>query len=395
MEARSATTLPELIVGGNSTLVEREAETSYLARAIDGAYSGAGAFVLVEGPAGIGKSRLLEAGRAAAEERGVRVLRARGGELERDFAYGIVRQLLERPVAELGEQGRQELLSGSARLAAPVLGLTAEDAGGTADPSFGVMNGLYWLTSNLASREPLLLEVDDAHWCDNPSLRFLLYLANRLEGLPITLAVAARLTEPGTSEPLLSELRASGAATAVRPTPLTVDGVTAVLRERFEAPPAREFSVACHRVTAGNPFLLSELVSALQTDGTDPSVAAAALVRELGPDTIARSVLLRLGRLPDSCGTLARALAVMGTQADLSLAARLTGLDTHEASAAADALAAVEILAPKRPLQFVHPIVRTAIYSELPPSERVAMHARAASVLREAGTPVRELAIHF
>ncbi|MDQ3728653.1 MAG: AAA family ATPase [Actinomycetota bacterium] len=375
--------------------MEREAESARLARAIEGACSEAGAFVLVEGPAGIGKSRLLDEGRTLALERGVRVLRARGGELERDFAYGVVRQLLERPVVELGEPDRKELLNGAAGLAAPALGLTADGAGGTVDPSFGVMNGLYWLTSNLATREPLLLEVDDAHWCDNASLRFLLYLASRLEGLPIALAAAVRPTEPGTNEPLLNQLRASGAATAVRPAPLTVDGVTAVVRERFKAPPAREFSEACHRVTAGNPFLLGELVSALQADGTDPSVAGAAAIRELGPDTIAHSVLLRLGRLPDSCEALARALAVMGTQAELSLAARLAALHIQEASVAADALVAVEVLAPERPLRFVHPIVRAAIYSELPPSERVAMHARAAAVLQEGGASARELAIHL
>ena len=78
------------------------------------------------------------------------------------------------------------------------------------------LHGLYWLTANLAAEQPLLILVDDAHWADPPSLRWLAYLAQRLDGLPAALIVAAR---PG--EPLLDHLartRPSSARTA-RPQP--------------------------------------------------------------------------------------------------------------------------------------------------------------------------------
>jgi predicted ATPase len=82
-------------------LIERETEVALISEALARAAEGAGSVVLVEGPAGIGKTRLLRAIRAVAEERGVLVLRASAGELEGDFAYGVVHQLLDRPLADL------------------------------------------------------------------------------------------------------------------------------------------------------------------------------------------------------------------------------------------------------------------------------------------------------
>jgi predicted ATPase len=82
-------------------VVERERELAELSAAIDDACSGTGALMLIEGDPGIGKSRLCTATREAADAAGMRVLRARGGELERDLTYGIAKQLFERCVTEL------------------------------------------------------------------------------------------------------------------------------------------------------------------------------------------------------------------------------------------------------------------------------------------------------
>ena len=60
------------------------------------------------------------------------------------------------------------------------------------DASFAALHGLYWLTVNLAGGRPLLLAIDDLHWADRPSLRFLAYLARRLEGLPVLVAASLR-----------------------------------------------------------------------------------------------------------------------------------------------------------------------------------------------------------
>jgi len=112
---------------------------------------------VVEGPAGIGKTVLLAAGREAAECQGFRVLRARGGELEREFAFGVVRQLVEPVLAGTSEQERAALLDGPPGVAARLLGLPGLGSGVVAaapvapDPSFAVLHGLYWLCANLRS----------------------------------------------------------------------------------------------------------------------------------------------------------------------------------------------------------------------------------------------------
>lgn len=79
------------------------------------------------------------------------------------------------------------LFDGAAALAAVPLGLltpSAESPGGWGDPASAAMHGLYWLTANFAEARPLMVMVDDAHWVDAMSLRFLLYLIRRLEDLP-------------------------------------------------------------------------------------------------------------------------------------------------------------------------------------------------------------------
>ena len=158
-------------------LVERELELETVERLLAGARAGSGGAVVLEGPAGIGKSSLLAAARAAAAP-DLRVLSARGGELERELPFGIVRQLLE-PVVATDPAEREVLLAGAAALAEPVLSETDPETGSEA--SFSALHGLYWLTVNLAGSQPVLVTVDDAHWADVASLRWLIYLARRLE----------------------------------------------------------------------------------------------------------------------------------------------------------------------------------------------------------------------
>ena len=155
-------------------LLERERELEELARAMAGAREGAGRVVLVEGPAGVGKSRLLANVRASAREAGLQVLAARGAVLERDFAFGVARQLFEQTVLAATGAQRQALLAGAAGLAERLVGAGGPGpAPGGGDAEFGALHGLYWLTANLADEGPLLLSVDDAHWADPSSLRFL------------------------------------------------------------------------------------------------------------------------------------------------------------------------------------------------------------------------------
>ena len=356
-------------------ILERDAELAALAAAIAAAEAGHGTLALVEGPAGIGKTTLL---RAACRGPGARVLTARGLALEQGFPYGIVRQLLD-PVR--GEDG---LMDGAAALAARVFDW-AEAGPVEDDVRYAAMHGLYWLVANLAARQPLVLAVDDAHWADAPSLRWLAHLAARVEHLPVALLLAVR---DGPDEPeLLGELRAAG--TRIRLGPLGPDATAALVRRRLGAVPGDGVSGAdaqlgrdWHASTGGNPFLLEALATALR-DGDQKA------------EPIAQAVLRRIGPEGPEAGRLTRALAVLGGPAPLRQAAALAGLDLPAAARLADRLRAADVLAPGSVLEFAHPIVRTAVYESIPPGERALAHAEAARLLERDGAHAERLALHL
>jgi hypothetical protein len=179
-------------------LVEREGELGTLISLVEGATVGRGRLLLVEGPAGIGKTRLLAAGREIAEARDALVLTASGAELERDFPFGAVRQLLDPLVARADGDERERLFRGGANHARPLIG----DAVPSADADYATLYGLYWLLVELTERRLVLMAIDDIHWADAPSLRFLAFLTRRLDGLRLLVTGALRPAEPGTDRSL-------------------------------------------------------------------------------------------------------------------------------------------------------------------------------------------------
>ena len=364
------------VAAATEPLLERNEELARIDSALADARIGRGRFVVVEGPAGIGKTALLAAARDAAAEAGMRVLRSRATEMETNFGFGVVRQLFERPLVEASELERADLLQGAAGVAAGLLGLPGgppadAPASSGVDPSFAILHGLYWLCANLAAVSPLCLVVDDAHWADAASLRYLAFLLTRLEELDAALVVATRPPEARTDAELLTTLTTDSSADAIRLGPLSRAAVAELLGAGLGRAPDPNVVDTSLRVTRGRPFLVRELAAAL-TEGTIGSD-----VRSVG-----RSVRLRLLRLPEQAGRLARALAIL-EQSDLLQAARLAGLEELEAADAADLLATAGIIEPGRPLTFVHPLVRDGIYSELPTAERAQGHRRAAQLLAE------------
>jgi predicted ATPase len=111
-----------------NSLLERDQELARIESALTDAREGRGTFVVLEGPAGIGKTALLAAARTAAANSGMRVLRSRGSELERDFAFGVVRQLFEPALAGLSETERAELLQQSSGSGTGLLRLLRDPA---------------------------------------------------------------------------------------------------------------------------------------------------------------------------------------------------------------------------------------------------------------------------
>jgi tetratricopeptide (TPR) repeat protein len=257
------------------------------------------------------------------------------------------------------------------------------------------LHGLYWLTANVAARRSLLLAVDDLHWCDVPSLRWLAYLLPRMEGLSLVLVVGLRLAEPGEDPGLVTQIVSDPLATRLRPAPLSAQAVARRMRETLSPGADDAFCVACHQETGGKPQLLRELVHELAAEGLAPIEVNVARLRELEVRAGSRAVSARLSRLPPEATRLAQAVALLGEDADLRQAAALAELDERATSAAAKALARVDVLRPQPPLGFVHPLVRTGVYETLAPVERDVGHGRAARLLGEAGADRERVAAHL
>jgi DNA-binding CsgD family transcriptional regulator len=375
-------------------LLERDPEVSTIDEALRAAKRGSGRVVLVQASAGLGKSSLLDAARRHAADAGFEPLVARGRELEREFSFGLARQLFEARLWAAPAAERRRLLQGSAGLAAELLGFEAPAGPRPEQGSpYPLLHGLLWLAANLAERRPLALIVDDAHWADELSLRFMHYLGARLESLSIAVFIAARPGERGAEAPVLAALAAEPATRLLRPKPLTAQSTRRLVAAWApRADPA--FAAACHEATAGNPFLLRELLGALEQEGVAPTSAGAARVREIGPAPVSRAVSLALRALAPAATALARAIAILGDGAPLGRVAALARIGVDEAADVAADLADAGVLAAADRPAFIHPIVGRAIYEELDAAERAVAHRAAVAVLREDGEPPERVAAH-
>ena len=374
-------------------LLERERELERIDAALESACAGAGRMIVIEGAAGIGKTALVDAARVGARARGMTVLDGRGTELEAEYPFGVVRQCLEPVVRAADFREREELFSGAAALAAPVL-VDAAGEGGAA--SFGVLHGLYWLLANLADRGPLLLAIDDAHWGDEPSLRFLAHLRRRVESLPAALVLATRPVDPSDPEPgFLAQMLADPDHEVLAPAALDERAVAELLSESAAQPVDERFARVCHHASGGNPFLLTELARTLREEQVPFTAGGAEQVGEITPPQVARETRARLARLDPAAGALARAIVVLGDDAPLDLACELAALQRPVAAEAADALLSAGLLDSGPLLRFRHPLLRSAVAASLTLFERDGAHRRAAELLRDRGAPPERIAVHL
>lgn len=373
-------------------LLERERELAAIGDVLSAARSGAGGLLVVEGPAGIGKTSLLREARRIAASSGMTVLHGVGTEFEREYPFGVVRQALAHRVA--GEDARRRLLAGAARLAEPAL---LDTAGVQASP-FGILNGLYWLLAGLAEEGPVLVSVDDAQWADDSSLRFLGFLSRRAESIPVAILVGARTPADFSAPPAaLAEVtdHARSHDTRLEPRALGEPGVAELLNELDRGPADAAFVSACHRATGGNPFLLNELLRALRDSDSALAASEAPRIGDLSPPAVTRSINATLERLGPDASALARAVAILGEGTTEELAATLAGVARDAAPAIAAELVRAGILHDSAALRFRHPILAGAVRDGMLVHDRAADHARAAALLRDRGEPVERVALQL
>lgn len=372
-------------------LLEREVELQELGKALSEAQHDRGQIVLIQAAAGLGKSSLLWATFDRAAGLGFHCLRARASELEHDFPYGCMRRLIEPVIARASGPERDRLFEDAAALSMPLFGRTgAAPSFASADGVFATLHGLYWLLNNLARDRRIALCIDDLQWSDVESLRFLSYLAPRLDGLPLAVFATVRAGENVTTD--LARLLAAPEVTLLRPSPLSVGAAATLCELRLGEKVAQDFATACHGATGGNPFFLQTLLREAKELRFLTEASEAARVRRIGPAAVARAVLLRLSSAPAAATALVRAIAVLGDATSVVDAARLAELSEDEAAQAADLLVELAILKRAEGLEFAHPIVRHAIYEDIGAHERARAHARAARILTERGAADERIA---
>ncbi|MER5987965.1 AAA family ATPase [Streptomyces sp. NPDC001787] len=345
---------------GEIMIFGRQPELRALQDMVDRAARGQGGLLVLRGGSGIGKSVLLAEARTRAAARGLDVRTADHGPLDAEIAFGTAHRLLGTRETGLG-----------------------------ADVTYPVLHALFRQVAHLAAGDGALFAVDDLQWCDAASLRWLAYLAHRCEELPILIVACLNDAEPPAEPGLVCAVCAAG--TQLTLTGLDEDATDVWMRTTLTGtgPALRQ---TCHRLTGGNPFLLTQLVTAFARDGIPENTGSLSRFTAEGLD---RRIRQRLVRASGGARTLARSLTVADGQMDITLLARLTGLEVETAAGAVAELVAAEIVADASPIRFAHTLLRNAVDSDLFPAFRRATHARVATLLRETSAPAEAIAAHL
>ncbi|MFC8306835.1 ATP-binding protein [Streptomyces olivaceus] len=379
-----------------AALWERDEEVATLTRAVDtlcADRSSPGLLLEARGEAGVGKTALLAETRRLAEARGCTVWSARGGETLKSVPFNVVRQLLQPALVSMLPEEAREYLGDWYGIAGPALGI-ADPGERQADPQ-GVYDGLVAVVRRLARREwPLVLLIDDAHWADQETLRWLAALAERLDETSLLIVFARRPGDVSGD----SARHLDAAAAAGRPlaplnalTPDATAGLTrATLGDHADAAFCREVWA----VTGGNPYETVELLARVQDSELQPVEAEAAELRALNRTARGGGLVSRLEQLGVDSHRFAWAAAILGSGITVDMVARLATLDRADAARCAELLCEARILsAPDlssgRPdggdLEFVHPLIASAVYNSIPDALRTAMHGIAAQLVTDSG----------
>ncbi|MFI9388719.1 AAA family ATPase [Kutzneria sp. NPDC052558] len=362
-------------------LLGRTEELGHLERRAELAVQGRGQAVLLRGPSGIGKTQLLRAAEQRFAAQGMRVLRAGCTEVGSGSGYVAVRELFD------GID--EDLLQGAARWARAAL--IPGDDGDQPAGGYAVLHGLYWLVVGLSGEQPLVLIVDDAHWADNSSLRWLDFLLRRADNLRLLVVIAQRTGLAGGE--LLAGLSTHECCSTLEVAPLGPDDVVDLIAAGLDEAPAPAFAARCGDVSGGNPLLLDRLLGELRRQGVQPDAQSVELVQELGRDVLTASVLTALSNQPEHVTAVARAAALIGTSPPHRLAA-LGQVPVRAVAPALSALSRCDVLDADH-TGFVHDQVRTTILAGISAEELHATRARAARLLSDEGEPAEAVAGHL
>jgi len=367
----------------------RAAEIAVLGDAVDRVVSGRPAVVLIEGEAGIGKTRLLAGVLEDARGRGMQVAAARAEELERTRPFGLVAAAFG--CVRSSPDPRRAAI-------AALLATRGGDRGPitvTSDPGlrFRAVDAFADLAEELALAGPLVIGVDDLQWADPSSLLTLAAVSRRLAYLPVALVGCLR---PSPRIPELDRLAgllldAGGRILAVRG--LTERAVAELVAEAVAAVPGPGL-LAGISGAAGNPLFVTELLGALAQEGAIETAGGRAEVAEVTlPPTLRLTILRRLSFLSEDSLQALRAASILGSSFTVTeLSATMARPALELSVVLAEGIAGRVLEEYGAVIRFRHDLIRDAIYEDLPLSVRRGLHREAGRRLARTGAPALQVA---
>jgi hypothetical protein len=340
------------------------------------ARAGTGGIAVVEGAAGIGKTRLLNEVTAEAVQEGFTVLRATGEE-------GLVR-----PLGPL-----LDALAGAGQTISPGFGPPARSG---SDPSeYRLVEEITERLERLCASAPLLLVLDDLHWADPSTVATVRRAARRLAIGPVAILVAVRSEHPPQVRRTLDDLLGRGAVHVILGA-LSEPDAANLVHEIAGAEPGQRL-MAMVRGASGNPLYLVELTRSLMAEGTvEISGGVADVQGERLPATFRATVVRRLRSFAPRALDAVRAGAILGVSfepADLAATLGSSAFDTAPAIEEAVRDGILEESGER--MAFVHALVRQAVYEDIPLAMRRRLHRETAEALTASGALVDRVAVHY
>lgn len=354
--------------------------------------SGHSSTAVVDGWPGTGKTALLAILDQAARSQGMAVLKARCSIIERDFPYGVVRQLLAPLLTTPDLHGPGP--AGDVGTVLAGLPYRAADAGSPA-VAFDTMEALCAPVLRLAVNRAVVLAVDDIQWADEHSAQWLAFLARRLGQTPVLVAVGSRGTSPASGPDLIEELMPHPACRVLQPGPLTVGGVARLLARALGTVPDEPFTETCHAMSGGNPAVLARLIRELARADVTPVAAQSAQLFAIGARVLPMAVRSSLRRHSPDVLRVAGLLGALGADTEAVVLQAAAGEEPPSVDHAMTVLEGTGLLLAGPPRRFSHRLVEESLADILSTTDRAAAHAEAARALFEARACAERIATHI